>query len=423
MALFGCMNVVKAEDAPAGLITIPDGIIQKEGYGYVSVMVNNLPEKAYNGFEIHLNSESLTQAGLTFADIQIVDDETGYHGPDAEVQGNKGIIFSVKGTEQSESGANTGNKETSMFRPGDYQLCKLVFKAASTITASNVEITIDEIDLSGADGKNYTVNIPSLKLKVTDARRVLDENSTNSPMNTPGTTDKENILVKRSFKADNWSTLCMPFPLSKTNLDNIFGDNFTIATFGANVTCVNNEIRLKFSTITDAQLEATDGIEANRLYLIKTTKNINEFELKKHVDHQKPKSTLKYKYDPDDEDIYMPIDFVGVYYKQDIPDKGVFISGNKFYYSTGKSTIKGYRGYFVLDEGIQDIVFGDSSSELNISLTIDGELTAVEGLTTNNYLDNDNVYSVSGVYMGKASDMKKLARGMYIVNGKKVIVK
>ena len=119
----------------------------------------------------------------------------------------------------------------------------------------------------------------------------------------------------------------------------------------------------------------------------------------------------------------MPIDFVGVYYKQDIPDKGVFISGNKFYYSTGKSTIKGYRGYFVLDEGIQDIVFGDSSSELNISLTIDGELTAVEGLTTNNYLDNDNVYSVSGVYMGKASDMKKLARGMYIVNGKKVIVK
>ena len=38
-------------------------------------------------------------------------------------------------------------------------------------------------------------------------------------------------------------------------------------------------------------------------------------------------------------------------------------------------------------------------------------------------MSNDDVYSVSGIYMGKAKDMKKLPKGMYIVNNKKVILK
>ena len=416
MALLGCMNVVKAEDAPAGLITIPDGIIQKGGYGYVSVMVNNLPEKAYNGFEIHLNSESLTQAGLTFADIQIVDDETGYLGPNAEVQGNKGIIFSTKGAEEGESGEsgesgeNTGDKETSMFRPGDYQLCKLVFKAASTITASNVEITIDEIDLSGADGKNYTVNIPSLKLDVTDAPRVLDESSPNSPMNTPGTAT-ENVKVLRNIKAGTWSTLCLPFDLTKTQRAS--WPSHEIAEI-SEFTIVDDVIQLNFES-------GVSKINANQLYLIKTEEPMESFEIKKNINCDHPKSVI---INQDDEE--MTIDFVGVYYKQNIPEEGIFLNGNSFYYSTGKSTIKGFRGYFVLSDGARKIVFGDGSSSdsplSNISITVDNELTAVEGISTN-YRNNDDVYSVSGVYMGKASDMKKYSRGVYIVNGKKVIVK
>ena len=113
---------------------------------------------------------------------------------------------------------------------------------------------------------------------------------------------------------------------------------------------------------------------------------------------------------------------INTYAKQTIPNHGIFLSGNKFYYSTGKSTIKGFRNYFVLDDYFDEAIFG-GSSPININVAIDDELTAVEGLSTNNYMNNDDVYSVSGVYMGKASDMKKLSRGMYIVNGKKVIVK
>ena len=48
--------------------------------------------------------------------------------------------------------------------------------------------------------------------------------------------------------------------------------------------------------------------------------------------------------------------------------------------------------------------------------------TYIEGISTR-YVGNDDVYSVSGIKMGTTSDLNHMKPGMYIVNGKKVIVK
>ena len=412
MALLGCMNVVKAEDAPAGLVTIPDGLIQRGGYGYVSVMVNNLPEKSYNGFGVKVQN---LPAGISFVDIQILDDETGYDQPTASMGDNTGIIFSLAGTEEDEEGGGSGEgseeeKETAMFKAGSYQLCKLVFKATTSVALGDVEIEVAEMSLSGADGLDYAINIPSFKLTVTDAIRVLDESSPNSPMNTPGTAT-ENVKVLRTIKAGTWSTLCLPFDVTKTQRSSWPSHDIAeISEFSIE----DDVIHLNFES-------GVSKINANQLYLIRTEEPMEGFEIKKNVNCDHPKSII---INSDDEE--MTIDFVGVYYKQNIPEEGIFLNGNSFYYSTGKSTIKGFRGYFVLSDGARKIVFGDGTSSdsplSNISITVDNELTAVEGIS-NNYRNNDDVYSVSGVYMGKASDMKKYSRGVYIVNGKKVIVK
>lgn len=427
MALLGCMNVAKAEDAPEGLVTIPDGVIQQGGYGYVSVFVNNLPEKSYNGFGVKFKTPP---EGITFVDIQILDDETGYEEPTATTGDNTAIIFSLHGAEEGEGEGGeqgggeeqTGEKETAMFRAGSYQLCKLVFKAASTVALGDVEIQISEMSLSGADGKDYAIHIPSFKLNVTTDLRVLDESSPNSPMNTPGT-NKENVKVKRTIKAGTWSTLCLPFDLPSTQKNKIFGNDAEIAILDEIVSNEENEndIHLKFGTIRSAA-----KLSANTPYLIRTSSDIDEFTVNNvTVNGDHPKTTHEYYYDPDNDEDYLTLDFVGVFYKQNIPENGIFLNGNSFYYSTGKSTIKGYRGYFVLDDGLQKIVFEGSSpnsSLSNISISIDDELTAIEGIS-NNYRTNDDVYSVNGVYMGKASDMKKYSRGVYIVNGKKVVIK
>ena len=413
MALLGCMNVVKAEDAPAGLVTIPDGLIQRGGYGYVSVMVNNLPEKSYNGFGVKVQN---LPAGISFVDIQILDDETGYDQPTASMGDNTGIIFSLAGTEEDEEGGGSGEgpegeKETAMFKAGTYQLCKLVFKAASDVESDEVEIEVAEMSLSGADGLDYAINIPSFKLKVTNAIRVLDESSPNSPMNTPGT-NKENVKVLRTIKANTWSTICLPFQLTSTQRKT--WPSHEIAQI-SEYSIEDGVIHLNFES-------GVSSISANQLYLIRTEEPMEAFEVSnKNVNCDHPKTEI---INVDDEE--MTIDFVGVYYKQNIPEEGIFLNGNSFYYSTGKSTIKGFRGYFVLSDGARKIVFGDETSSesplSNICITVDNELTAVEGIS-NNYRNNDDVYSVSGVYMGKASDMKKYSRGVYIVNGKKVIVK
>ena len=86
------------------------------------------------------------------------------------------------------------------------------------------------------------------------------------------------------------------------------------------------------------------------------------------------------------------------------------MSGNKFYYSTGATSIKGFRGYFYIQE------FDSSAGAPEIVFEVGGETTKIDGL--NVIFDDGQYYNLKGQKVDNPTE-----KGVYIKNGKKVVIK
>lgn len=93
-------------------------------------------------------------------------------------------------------------------------------------------------------------------------------------------------------------------------------------------------------------------------------------------------------------------------------DKSIlFITGgNQFTYPSSTSTMKGFRGYFQLHEYVKArsfvLDFGD------------GEETGIQLVAADRPLEEDG-----GFYDLQGRKVEKPAKGLYIMNGKKVVIK
>ena len=105
--------------------------------------------------------------------------------------------------------------------------------------------------------------------------------------------------------------------------------------------------------------------------------------------------------------------FYGSYFQDVIPADNIFIQNNLFYYSTGNTNVKGFRGFFEVE---------GASAEANLGFMVNDEVTSISDLQINKeeVVDGD-IYSISGQNVGK--DVNRLQRGVYIVNGKKYVKK
>ena len=110
--------------------------------------------------------------------------------------------------------------------------------------------------------------------------------------------------------------------------------------------------------------------------------------------------------------------FYGTYHAQTtVPENGLFISDNKFWYSTGKTKMKAFRGWFEFEDVLADV----EAAGANIDFTFDGT-TGIREIREKSQAEGA-VYTLQGQYLGKDIDLKKLPRGIYIVNGKKQVIK
>ena len=108
--------------------------------------------------------------------------------------------------------------------------------------------------------------------------------------------------------------------------------------------------------------------------------------------------------------------FVGTYDKYNMKtDKSeVFIttSGKLSYPAEGTNTIKGMRAFIQLPTTANAKAF---------NLNIGGEATSIDTIDGGLFNGNATIYNLNGQKM--SSDINGLAKGLYIVNGKKMIVK
>lgn len=232
---------------------------------------------------------------------------------------------------------------------------------------------------------NVTIGEPA------DTRTVLDENATVAPSAAAGV----DVRVKRTIKADEWSTICLPFAMTTEQVKAAFGDDLKLGDFQG---CEENgeKVNVKFA-------EAT-AIEANHPYIIKVSAPVSEFtvdgvDISPEDEPMIKKDKYKSKYNS----------FIGNYVNgTKVDDYGLYLMGGKFWYSKGNVNVKAFRGYFVFDTidvdydtARMDITFDDATGIKNVGHAANAE----------------KYYDLSGRVVSKPG------KGIYVRNGQKMVVK
>ena len=236
---------------------------------------------------------------------------------------------------------------------------------------------------------------------------ILDENSVFAP---EASEDIVDVRLNRTIKGGEWSTIVLPFTAMGSQVKAAFGEDVQLAAFTAWESEEDEDgaivgINVSFATAT--------AITANTPMLIKTTADVTtatfdgvtiEPEAEPMVQVGRKASERGY--------------FHGTYIPAKVPAENLFLSGNKFWYSTGKTNIKGYRGYFEFRD-VLDAYY--DAAAVKVNLFIDGAATHIDQMV-NGQSVNGKWYDLSGRQMvnGKWSN-GQIRKGVYIVNGKKVI--
>ena len=202
--------------------------------------------------------------------------------------------------------------------------------------------------------------------------------------------ENANVTLKRTFNADKWNTIALPFDLTEEETKTAFGDDAEVAVFSEVPDGTNSTVN--FDT-------TTDGISANVPVLLKTSTTETTFTFNGvtiKAGEAKAEGTN--------------FDFVGTYNASTIIAAGdYFIASNKLYKSSGTTTIKGTRAY---------IKAKDPEAGARISnFWIDGGDTTGIKTIENSPFTIENFYDLQGRKVAKPT------KGLYIKNGKKVIVK
>jgi hypothetical protein len=267
---------------------------------------------------------------------------------------------------------------------------------------------------------------------VTD-RVVLDENSPFTPTTTG---DDINVLVKRTLKANTWSTLFLPFTLSDlTLLTTALNDNTAkLAKFtGWSSEDPTYSINIEFSTVTDFLL-------ANTPYLIYVSSEIKEFTFDNvsfgDVNAPELGAVSKNPIEISNMNIfsgsglnkkYAKGTMTGTLNLHAMSANEMFLQDNKFFYGRDGQNIKGFRATFTFKDPSGNIYLlpNPNGAETRALFSIDGVSGNTTGINSNSFVvaKTGKVYSMTGTYMGEMEDMNRLPKGVYIVDGKKVVKK
>lgn len=202
--------------------------------------------------------------------------------------------------------------------------------------------------------------------------------------------------LKRSFVADDtWYTICLPFNVAKEQLVEVFGGKkVELRTFDH-----MEEMVMCFKPV--------DDLAAGVPYLIKPNKNLDnllfenvKIDMAAHPDLQVGADGYFMK---------------GTYQATELNPDGtnLFLGDNNTFFrpSENDHRMKGTRVYFIIPRKAVGKV-----------LSYDTE-TIVDGIVdveVNSQSNSQKVYNINGVYVG--DNLRNLTPGVYIVDGKKVVV-
>ena len=389
-----------ADELTIGSVTIPQGGTAEltVGYGFTSTIDKvgftfsmALPEGVSfvtdaDGDPVYVkDAASIDKLNIVCAD------EGNFAGQPANssatIKGTSGTLLTL--TLQADASLAVGSA---------YEVCVTKVTFQQRVDDSVTDINLDDFTFT------VTIGQPA------DTRTVLDESSATAPV----AETNANVRVRRTIKADEWSTICLPFAMTETQCKAAFGDDVELADFtGCDVDDTTGDIRVNFSDVT--------AIEANHPYIIKVSEPVTEFfadgvditpEEEPYIDRDEETTgsgrNKKTTYNS----------FIGTYVAETVvPDYALFLSDNQFWFSTGNTKMKAFRAYF--DLATAGAEYEDEEVAARILMVFnDGETTGISALLMNSEgMKNDKVYNLKGQRVAQPS------KGLYIKDGRKVVVK
>lgn len=209
-----------------------------------------------------------------------------------------------------------------------------------------------------------------------------------------------NVTLNRTLTT-RWNSIVLPFAVSKTQIAAQFGEGTVVAAY-KNATIDETSTTLNFDVVEEMQ--------ANVPYLIKPAQAGNTYTFEGVA--IKPTDIL--------EAGEGEIKFVGNYENgKQLAEGDYFIDANRnqFYSANGTETMKAFRAIFVSTAAApaKTMFFSIRGNS--------GETTGIEDVKTLAGKTFD-VYSIDGMLVRKnAANLNGLAKGVYVVNGKKYIAK
>lgn len=382
LAVFGMANAQK--------FSVSDVEVMQGGTVNVALTIDTQSKGNYTGFQF----EAYVPEGFTTTGASTVDNDTW------DKTKNSGTLD--VGDVLVDDGRYARFLATSkdvVIPAGEFQVATFELKVAETVELGTYDVTIKNFAFLIQTGGKAPVAELTFKVNVVDYM-TLSEDATEAPKAAEGV----KVKVKRTIAANTWSTICLPFAMSEAQAKEAFGDGVELGDFdgyevveeGKDIAAIN----VKFASVT--------AIEANHPYIIKPSKTISEFSFENV--NVAPAS---------DEELEInlgtgrrPKSIIGNYKAgTKIGNGGLFLNGGKFYYSVGDTKIKGFRAYFNFYDLLTE--FEDEYATSRINITFDD----ATGIKNSKTFNNEEIYTLSGQRVQNAG------KGVYIVNGKKVIKK
>lgn len=325
----------------------------------------------------------------------------------------------------------------------------------------------DETQDADADAWTCFDNFKIEYLGTPDHNLILDEDQTDASYikaQAPELADNETlqksiVYLHRTMNPEKWNSLVLPINLNVAQVKRIFGDQVHISKFvGAKA---DHPQRIVFDPITaDRNNPDAIAIEAGQLYLVKPTAeggmptnqeeqtfNKDRYNISVKDYYRIVGVTFKKKSEIADNDYSgrvmgdtgseefgtkQQVQFVGTYVKcfdtNNIPANSYVLNGNNvggtaglWYYRTVTTKTKGFRGWL---QSANDLPSKGFEYEIEgVVDQVNGDVTAIDGIEAAQQ-HNANIYNLNGQLVRQgATSTEGLPSGLYIVGGKKVVVK
>jgi len=228
--------------------------------------------------------------------------------------------------------------------------------------------------------------------------------TSNSLYDDAATTAKYNVLAAagvstfklsgRTIKGGKWNTLCIP-----SNIEDLSAS--TLA--GAKVKKLK-EYTNDGTSVTITFEDAT-SIEAGKPYLVKPTADITD-------------PVFDFAGVAAGSTTVTGAEFIGLYTTKTLTapnKKQLFLQDDKFYYpGTSDATLNAFRAYFLVTADVPEAA---ASRGIEIDLDGDGISTGID------FIENKATGEVKVIYDLSGHRVANPTKGLYIVNGKKVVIK